>query len=92
MKDGKDGFSGDWAKYMGMGFNMFAGVAIFGAIGYFVDRHWGTSPIGLIGGTVLGMVVGFYTVLKELSQTDKTLWKDLKGTRNEDGKSDDDRK
>jgi F0F1-type ATP synthase assembly protein I len=65
MKNRKDRFSGEYLKFTGIGFEMVASVGLFCLIGYFVDRHWGISPIGLISGAIVGMVVGFYLIIKE---------------------------
>ena len=35
-----------------------------GAIGYGIDYWRGTSPWGLLGGLTLGLVVGFYELVK----------------------------
>jgi F0F1-type ATP synthase assembly protein I len=86
-KEGKDVFSADWTRYTGIGFEMFTSVAVFGVIGYLVDWRWNTWPIGLISGTLFGVVIGFYMVIKDLFLTDKALWKYMKddNDRKEDG-------
>jgi F0F1-type ATP synthase assembly protein I len=86
MKNGKDKDSvyGDLGKYMGISFEMLTSVAVFCAIGYIVDNHWQTWPIGIISGTLLGVVVGFYLVIKDLFQSGRNLWKDAE---DEDKKS-----
>jgi len=84
-KEGKDVLSSDWTRYTGIGFEMFTSVAFFGVIGYLVDRHWNIWPIGLVSGTLLGVVVGFYLMIKELFLSDKGLWKYMKSGE-KDGK------
>ncbi len=44
----------------------FAITLIAGAFaGVWADRKWGTDPWGVIVGSVLGMVVGIYNLLRE---------------------------
>jgi F0F1-type ATP synthase assembly protein I len=37
--------------------------------GVWVDKRWDTEPWGVLAGAVLGMVVGFYNLLKEFKNT-----------------------
>ena len=39
-------------------------ILVLGALGYAVDRWRGTSPWFLLAGLVLGVVVGFYELIK----------------------------
>ena len=45
--------------YAGAGLTLTASVVLFGVGGYFLDRQFGTLPLFLVVGTVLGMVGGF---------------------------------
>ena len=45
-------------------YTLVGGIILLGGIGYAVDRWWGTSPWGLVSGLVLGIVVGFYELIK----------------------------
>ena len=51
------------------GIALFASVASFCAIGYFVDRWFGTPPWGLIAGIVLGSAVGLFEFIRISSKT-----------------------
>jgi F0F1-type ATP synthase assembly protein I len=51
------------------GIALFASVASFCAIGYFVDRWFGTQPWGLIAGIVLGSAVGLFEFIRISSKT-----------------------
>jgi F0F1-type ATP synthase assembly protein I len=39
---------------------------LLGGIGYAVDHWQGTSPWGLVAGLGLGLVVGFYELIKTI--------------------------
>lgn len=49
---------------MGASYTLIAAVIIFGAIGYFIDKWQNTSPIFLLVGLLLGIIVGFYEIAK----------------------------
>lgn len=44
---------------MALGSQLAASVLVLGAIGWFADNHFGTSPTWLIVGLSVGSVVGF---------------------------------
>ena len=52
------------APAMAASYALIGAIFLFAAIGYAVDRWWGTSPWFLLGGLVLGVVVGFYELIK----------------------------
>jgi len=45
-------------------YTLVGGIILLGGIGYAVDRWWGTSPWGLVIGLALGIVVGFYELIR----------------------------
>lgn len=49
---------------MGASYTLIASVIILGTIGYFLDIWLDTSPILLLIGLLLGIVVGFYEIAK----------------------------
>ena len=51
------------------GIALFASVVTFCAIGYFLDRWFGTAPWFLIGGIVLGSAVGLFEFIRISSKT-----------------------
>jgi F0F1-type ATP synthase assembly protein I len=52
----------------------FLGSIIAGAlIGYFADRHFGSSPWGLIACTLLGSCTGLYRMVTTLRQLERRL-------------------
>ena len=49
-------------------YTLIGAIVLLGGIGYAVDLWRGTSPWGLFGGLLLGLIVGFYELAK-------TIWK-----------------
>ena len=49
---------------MAASYTLVGGILVLGGIGYAVDQWQGTSPWFLIGGLILGIVVGFYELVK----------------------------
>jgi ATP synthase protein I len=48
----------------GASYTLVGGILVLGAIGYGIDKWRDTSPWGLIIGLTLGIVVGFYDLVK----------------------------
>jgi F0F1-type ATP synthase assembly protein I len=48
----------------GAAYTLIGGIILLGGIGYAVDSWQGTAPWGLVIGLLLGMVVGFYELVK----------------------------
>lgn len=55
----------DWSKLSGIGFELVAAVAGFTLIGYLWDRHFGSSPWGLLTGALLGVIGGMYNLIRQ---------------------------
>ena len=51
------------------GITLFAAVASFCALGWFLDKLFGTQPWLLIGGIVLGSAAGLYEFVRISSKT-----------------------
>jgi len=51
------------------GIVLFASVASFCALGYFLDRWFGTQPWFLIGGIILGSAAGLFEFVRISSKT-----------------------
>ena len=45
-------------------YTLVGGILVLGGIGYAIDRWRGTSPWFLLAGLILGIVVGFYELVK----------------------------
>jgi ATP synthase protein I len=54
-----------WIRLSSIGFELAAAVAGFTLAGYWWDRHFGTSPWGLLIGVVLGLVGGMYNLIRQ---------------------------
>ena len=48
----------------GASYTLIGGIILLGGIGYAVDRWQETAPWGLVIGLALGIVVGFYELVK----------------------------
>jgi F0F1-type ATP synthase assembly protein I len=53
---------------MAAAYTLVGGLLVLGAIGYAVDNWRGTSPWFLLTGLALGMIVGFYELVKTVSR------------------------
>jgi ATP synthase protein I len=51
----------------GASYTLVGGIIVLGGLGYGFDYWRGTSPWGLIIGLLLGIVVGFYELIKTVS-------------------------
>jgi F0F1-type ATP synthase assembly protein I len=51
-------------RLAGTGIELAAAVGGFALLGYWIDRHYGSSPKGLLIGALLGLVGGFYNLIK----------------------------
>jgi F0F1-type ATP synthase assembly protein I len=48
----------------GASYTLVGGIILLGAIGYGIDQWRGTSPWGVMIGLALGIIVGFYELVK----------------------------
>ncbi len=53
-----------WMRLAGSGMELAAAVGGFALLGYWIDRHNGSSPWGLLIGALLGLIGGFYNLIK----------------------------
>lgn len=49
---------------MGASYTLIGSVLILGATGYLIDKWQNTSPIFLISGLLIGIIIGFYEIAK----------------------------
>lgn len=53
-----------WVRYSGVGLELAGATAGLALVGYWIDRRFGTSPWGILGGVVIGIVGGLYNLVK----------------------------
>ena len=49
---------------MGASYTLIGAILILGTLGYFIDKWQDSSPLFLILGLVIGIIVGFYEIAK----------------------------
>ena len=49
---------------MGASYTLIGAVLLLGGIGYLIDLWKDTSPIFLLAGLIIGIIVGFYEIAK----------------------------
>ena len=60
--------SDDYARYIGVGFTFVFIVVVPAAVGFFVDKAFGTLPLLLLVGLGLGFATALYYVYREMSK------------------------
>jgi F0F1-type ATP synthase assembly protein I len=60
----RTGEKSPWS-YAGLGFQFVGTTLVFAFIGYYLDKHYGWSPWGVIACTMIGLIGGFYLMVKE---------------------------
>jgi F0F1-type ATP synthase assembly protein I len=61
---GQAGDRKPWIRLAGTGVELAAAVGGFAILGLWWDKHKGTSPWGLLTGTLLGLIGGLYNLVK----------------------------
>jgi len=54
-----------WVRFSGIGIEFAGAVAGFTLVGYWIDRHYGTHPWGVLIGLCLGLLGGTYNLVRE---------------------------
>ncbi len=57
-----------WVRHAGVGLELAGAVAGFTLLGYWIDRHYGSQPWGLVVGAALGFAGGLYNLVKQSLQ------------------------
>ena len=52
-------------RYAGLGMELVGAVAGFAFLGFWIDRHYETSPWGVLISTVLGLIGGLYNLIRQ---------------------------
>lgn len=59
----------DFGRYTGLGLQFAASLALFGAIGWWIDRRLSTGPWIFILGLFLGAALAFVSLLRAVPST-----------------------
>jgi F0F1-type ATP synthase assembly protein I len=59
------------APYLNIGYVLLGSVVFFGFIGYTLDEKFQISPLFLILGIFLGLILGFYNMFKVINNLKK---------------------
>lgn len=78
--------SASWMKYSGVGFEFVGAIAGFGLVGYWLDRHYGWSPWGVLAGVGLGMVGGTYHLIRQAQQAEREARAEDRGAGRNDSR------
>lgn len=54
-----------WVRYSGVGLELAGAMAGLAFVGYWIDKRFGTSPWGILGGVVIGLAGGLYNLVRE---------------------------
>jgi F0F1-type ATP synthase assembly protein I len=54
-----------WVRYSGVGLELAGATAGLALLGYWIDGKFGTSPRGILGGVIIGIVGGLYNLVRE---------------------------
>jgi F0F1-type ATP synthase assembly protein I len=60
-----DSRSPNWLRFSSVGLELAGVLAAFTLVGYWIDRHYGTAPWGVVGGVVFGLVGGLYNLIRQ---------------------------
>ena len=67
-----------WVSHAGVGLELAGAVAGFALVGYWIDRHFGSQPWGIVGGLIIGIVGGLYNLVKEALKATREAQQDDK--------------
>ena len=54
-----------WIRYSGIGLELAGAIAGLAFLGYWIDGRFRTTPWGMLGGVVIGLVGGLYNLVRE---------------------------
>ncbi len=70
-----------WVRLSGMGFEFAAAVIGFVLVGYWIDRHYGCRPKGVLIGAALGILGGGYNLIHTALRASRQMNRDEKEDR-----------
>ena len=88
MADKKNG-KPSWIRFSGIGIEFASAVAVFTVIGYYIDRHYDSSPTALLICILLGLVGGMYNLIRESLAATKDFGKDSSKKDDDDQQKED---
>ena len=62
--------------YSGMGLQLGITVFIFVYAGYIIDKRFSTGPLAIVLGTIAGVSIGIYTLIKEVKVIEEKIKKE----------------
>lgn len=68
--------------YSTIGIQLAITILVFLYGGFLLDKHFKSSPVFVVIGTIIGMGAGFYNLMKSLSELDRLLKKSQQGDNN----------
>jgi len=68
--------------YSTIGIQLAITILVFLYSGFLLDKHFNSSPVFVVIGTIIGMGAGFYNLMKSLSELDRLLKKSQQGDNN----------
>jgi F0F1-type ATP synthase assembly protein I len=60
-----------WTRLSGLGMEFVGVVVVFALIGYWADRHWNSSPWGLIVGLAVGSIGSTYSLVRTVAKASR---------------------
>ena len=60
------GAGSDFGRYAGLGLQFVVTLALFGALGWWIDGKVGSAPWLLVAGVLVGSVVAFILILRSV--------------------------
>ncbi len=57
--------------YLNISYTLMGGMALFGFLGYWLDKELHTRPYLLLLGIFIGLVLGYYNMVKVIQSLDK---------------------
>lgn len=70
-RDNDSKFYAQGMRYAGMVFEFVGLLLVLGYVGNKVDEKYGSDPWGLLGGLLVGMGFGLYTMVKQLEKINR---------------------
>lgn len=68
--------------YSTIGIQLAITILVFLYGGFLLDKHFNSSPVFVVIGTIIGMGAGFYNLMKSLSELDRLLKRSQQGDNN----------